>query len=84
MPDDNKSNRGNRESEAATIVITRAGRVRVASRKAIAAGLRASDRERDAKGRFESDDSESGSSSSRGEGSRGSGGSSEGFPKKKK
>ena len=76
MPDDNKMNRGNRENESRQSP----GRDSQNDR----GGSLDNDRERDAKGRFESDDSDSGSSSSRGGSSRGSGSSSEGSSKKKK
>jgi hypothetical protein len=71
VPDDNKSNRGNRENE---------GRQSPSRESENDRGSSSTDRERDSKGRFESDDdSQGGSSSSRG----GSGSSSGGSSKKK-
>jgi hypothetical protein len=72
---DEKDNRGNRDNES------RQTSGRDSSNRG---GFSSNDRERDEKGRFESDeDFERGSSSSRGGSSSGSSGSSEGFSKKK-
>ena len=75
MPDDNKTNHGNRENESRQSPGHESQNDRGGSSNI--------DRERDAKGRFESDDSESGFSSPRGGSSKGSGSSSEGSSKKK-